>query len=76
MLGALVNRQGRLPGLPKFAVNGLHRNLSLLSVVFLAVHVITAVADPFVTIGIAAIFVPLASPYRRCGWVSVRCHWT
>lgn len=64
VLGALVNRQGRLPGLPKFAVTGLHRNLSLLSVAFLAVHVITAVADPFVTIGIASIVVPLASPYR------------
>jgi sulfoxide reductase heme-binding subunit YedZ len=70
VLGALVNRQGRLPGLPKFAVTGLHRNLSLLSVVFLAVHVITAVADPFVTIGIAAIFVPLSSPYRSL-WIGL-----
>ena len=36
MLGILVNRQGRLPGLPTFAVTGLHRNLSLLAVVFIA----------------------------------------
>jgi methionine sulfoxide reductase heme-binding subunit len=70
VLGALVNRQGRLPGLPKFAVTGLHRNLSLLSVAFLAIHVITAVADPFVSIGIAAIFVPLASPYRAL-WIGL-----
>ena len=35
MLGILVNRQGRLPGLPSFAVTGLHRSLSLLAV---AVH--------------------------------------
>jgi sulfoxide reductase heme-binding subunit YedZ len=70
VLGALVNRQGRLPGLPKFAVTGLHRNLSLLSVAFLAIHVITAVADPFVTIGIAAVFVPLASPYRAL-WIGL-----
>jgi sulfoxide reductase heme-binding subunit YedZ len=70
VLGALVNRQGRLPGLPKFAVTGLHRNLSLLSVAFLAIHVITAVADPFVTIGIAAIFVPLASSYRAL-WIGL-----
>jgi sulfoxide reductase heme-binding subunit YedZ len=70
VLGALVNRQGRLPGLPKFAVTGLHRNLSLLSVVFLAIHVITAVADPFVTIGVAAIFVPLSSPYRSL-WIGL-----
>ena len=34
LLGLLVTRQGRLPGLPRFAVTGLHRNLSLLAVVF------------------------------------------
>ena len=44
LLGLLVTRQGRLPGLPRFAVTGLHRNLSLLAVVFVAVHVLSAVA--------------------------------
>ena len=44
LLGLLVTRQGRLPGLPRFAVTGLHRNLSLLAVVFVLVHVVTAVA--------------------------------
>ena len=29
LLGVLVNRQGRLPGLPRFAVTGLHRSVSL-----------------------------------------------
>ena len=51
LLGILVNRGGRLPGLPRFAVTGLHRNLSLLSVVFLAVHIVSVVVDPYVTIG-------------------------
>ncbi|MGP8001196.1 MAG: ferric reductase-like transmembrane domain-containing protein [Streptosporangiaceae bacterium] len=64
LLGVLVNRQGRLPGLPRFAVTGLHRNLSLLAVVFVAVHVITAVADPYVSIGLAAIVIPFASSYK------------
>ena len=44
VLGILVNRQGRLPGLPRFAVTSLHRNFSLLAVAFIAVHVLTAVA--------------------------------
>ena len=52
LLGILVTRQGRLPGLPRFAVTGLHRNLSLLAVLFLAIHVVTAILDPFVTIGL------------------------
>ena len=70
VLGIMVNRQGRLPGLPRFAVTGLHRNLSLLAVGFLAVHVLTAIADPFVTIGLAAVVVPLASRYRPL-WIGL-----
>ncbi len=65
VLGMLVNRQGRLPGLPRFAVTGLHRNLSLLAVAFVALHVLTAVADSYVNIPITAVVVPLASPYER-----------
>jgi len=64
LLGILVNRQGRLPGLPGFAVTGLHRNVSLLAVVFLAIHVVTAIADPYVTIGLAAAVLPFASAYK------------
>ncbi len=64
LLGLLVNRQGRLPGMPRFVVTGLHRNLSLLSVVFVAVHVLTAVADPYVTIRLIAIVVPFTSAYE------------
>ena len=64
LLGILVNRQGRLPGLPAFAVTGLHRNISLLAVAFLAIHVVTAIADPYVTIGLAAAVLPFASAYK------------
>ena len=64
LLGILVNRQGRLPGLPSFAVTGLHRNVSLLAVAFLAIHVITAIVDPYVTIGVAAAVLPFASAYK------------
>ena len=63
MLGILVNRQGRLPGLPSFAVTGLHRSLSLLSVLFIAIHVATAVIDPYVSIGLAAVVIPFVSAY-------------
>ena len=63
MLGILVNRQGRLPGLPSFAVTGLHRSLSLLSVLFIAIHVATAIIDPYVSIGLAAVVIPFVSAY-------------
>lgn len=64
LLGILVNRQGRLPGLPSFAVTGLHRNVSLLAVAFLAIHVATAIVDPYVTIGLAAAVLPFVSSYK------------
>jgi methionine sulfoxide reductase heme-binding subunit len=64
MLGILVNRQGRLPGLPAFAVTGLHRSLSLLSILFIAVHVATAIIDPYVSIGLAAVVIPFVSAYK------------
>ena len=40
VLGILVSRQGRLPGLPRFAAGSLHRNISLLAVAFIAVGVL------------------------------------
>ncbi len=64
LLGIMVSRRGRLPGLPRFATTSLHRSMSLLAVAFVAVHVATAIADPYVTIGIAAAVIPFSSPYR------------
>ncbi len=64
-LGILVNRQGRLPGLPRFAVGGLHRNISLLAVAFVAVHVLAAVLDSYVSIPALSAVIPFASGYER-----------
>jgi predicted ferric reductase len=49
---------------PRFLTVELHRTLALLSVAFVAVHVVTAVFDPFTHLGLAAALVPLASAYR------------
>ena len=49
---------------PRFLVDGLHRNLSLLVVVLLAAHVLTAVLDPFAHLRALDAVVPLASAYR------------
>ena len=65
VLGILVNRQGRLPGLPRFAVTSLHRNISLLAVAAIAVHVLAAVLDTYVRIPLLAAVVPFTSGYER-----------
>jgi methionine sulfoxide reductase heme-binding subunit len=64
IIGLMVNRQGRLPGMPGFVVLGLHRYLSLLSITFLAVHIATAVLDSFVNISVAAAVIPFVSAYE------------
>jgi methionine sulfoxide reductase heme-binding subunit len=64
VLGILVSRRGRLPGLPRFAGTSLHRSMSLLAAAFIAAHVGTAVADPFVSIRLAAAVVPFVSSYE------------
>jgi sulfoxide reductase heme-binding subunit YedZ len=65
VLGLLVTRNRKVPGLPHFATTGLHRNLSLLATVFVLVHVLTAVLDGYVSIPLSAAVVPLTSSYER-----------
>jgi len=49
---------------PRFAVGSLHRNLTLLSIVFVVLHVVSTVADGYAPIGLKDAIVPFASPYR------------
>ncbi|MGD0312668.1 MAG: ferric reductase-like transmembrane domain-containing protein [Acidimicrobiales bacterium] len=49
---------------PAFARADLHKWVSLLAMVFLALHVLTAVIDTYVDVGWLAIVVPFASHYR------------
>lgn len=55
---------------PRFLTAELHRSLALLSVVFLVVHVVTAIVDPFTHLGLSAALIPFASSYRPL-WVGL-----
>ena len=70
VLGVAVRRQSRLPGLPRFGVIGLHRSVSLLSVAFLAIHVVTAVADPYVTLRLTDAVLPFLASYKPL-WIGL-----
>ena len=70
VLGATLSRRGKVPGLPRFAGVGLHRNASLLAIVLLTVHIVTAVADPYVSIGWLAAVLPFTSGYEPL-WVGM-----
>src|ERR1700682_5376333 len=64
VLGVLSSLRFEVPSWPRFLTTGLHRNLSLTAVVFLALHIITAVVDPFTHLGWVAAVVPFSSYYR------------
>jgi hypothetical protein len=49
---------------PRFGIAALHRNLTLLAVVFLGIHVVTTVADRYTPIGWRDAVIPFLSPYR------------
>jgi methionine sulfoxide reductase heme-binding subunit len=55
---------------PRFVIQGLHRNISLLVMVFLGLHVLTTVADHYVPIGWVDAVVPFSSPYKPL-WVGL-----
>ena len=50
--------------LPRFVVAGLHRNLTLLALALLGVHIGTAVADTYAPIGLKDAVLPFFSAYR------------
>ncbi|WP_431910172.1 ferric reductase-like transmembrane domain-containing protein [Amycolatopsis thermoflava] len=64
VLGILTRRGEPVAGLPRFAVTEVHRNASLLSVVFLALHVGLLLFDPYAQLRIFDLVVPFAGDYR------------
>jgi DMSO/TMAO reductase YedYZ heme-binding membrane subunit len=64
LLGILTSFRWSSPNWPRFVVEFVHRNVSLLVVVFVAVHVVVVVADSFAPIGVLDAFVPFVSAYR------------
>lgn len=49
---------------PRFVVTGLHRNLTLLTLVFVTGHIATTLLDSFTPIGLRDAFLPFLASYR------------
>jgi sulfoxide reductase heme-binding subunit YedZ len=65
LLGLLTAGRFATDRWPRFLTQGLHRNVSLLVLVFLAIHVATNVIDTFVSIPVTAVFIPFAGSYKQ-----------
>jgi sulfoxide reductase heme-binding subunit YedZ len=64
VLGILGSVRFAAPRWPRFAVDALHRDLSLLVVIVLAIHIITSVLDSFAPITLLDGVIPFLTPYR------------
>jgi methionine sulfoxide reductase heme-binding subunit len=65
LLGGILVRRGVAPArLPRFVLWGLHRNVALLSVAFIAMHIATVVLDSYVPINLPDAVLPFTSAYR------------
>lgn len=64
VMGVLITARFSSGRWPRFLTVGLHRNLGLLVLVFLALHVGTTVADTYTPISLRDAIVPFASTYK------------
>jgi len=63
-LGIANVRRAHTDNVPRFVFDAVHRNVSLLALAFLAVHIVTSVLDPFAPIRLLDALVPFVSAYR------------
>jgi methionine sulfoxide reductase heme-binding subunit len=64
VLGVIDTKRWSTARLPRFVIDSLHRNVALLALVFLVLHILTSVLDSFASISIVDAFVPFAGSYR------------
>jgi len=64
LLGVVASVGWTTPRWPRFLSQDVHRNLSLLCITFVGVHVVTTVADGYVPIGLVDVILPFRSTYR------------
>jgi sulfoxide reductase heme-binding subunit YedZ len=64
VIGSVTSVRRSSRNWPRFLVQSVHRNLSLLVVVFLIIHIATSALDPFAKLNLADAVVPFVATYR------------
>ncbi len=70
VLGIATSLRLQTRNLPRFVIEYLHRNVTVLVMALIAIHVTSVVLDGFAPIGWAAAVIPFSSPYRPI-WLSL-----
>jgi methionine sulfoxide reductase heme-binding subunit len=61
---AATHRAVASPAWPRFAVQAVHRNVNVLGLLVIALHIVTNVMDSYVDIGWLSVLVPFTSAYQ------------
>jgi len=64
LLGLLLSLKVASPRWPRFLTNDLHEHLTLMALVFIAIHGLAILIDPFMRFGWGDVLVPLGSAYH------------
>ena len=63
-LGVANVRRLRTERVPRFVIDAVHRNVSLLAMAFLLIHILTSVLDSFAPISLVNAVIPFTGSYR------------
>jgi hypothetical protein len=63
-LGVANIRRLQSERVPRFVLDAVHRNVSLLAMVFLLIHIVTSVLDSFAHISVLDVVIPFTGTYR------------
>jgi methionine sulfoxide reductase heme-binding subunit len=69
-LGVVTSLRWQTRNIPRFVIEYVHRNVTLVVLALIVIHVGTVVVDGFAPIGWIAAVVPFSSPYRPI-WLSL-----
>src|SRR6266581_2094551 len=64
VLGIVGTVRWRSERWPRFAIVSIHRNLTLFAIAFVALHVLTTIADGYAPVGFKDAVIPFVSKYR------------
>ena len=64
VIGVLTAGGWRSEQWPRFAIAAVHRNVTLVALAFIGIHVGTTIADGYTPIAVKDVFVPFVSQYR------------
>ncbi len=70
VLGIVTSLRWQSREVPRFVIEYMHRNVTVLVLALIAIHVTTVVVDGFAPIGWIAAVIPFSSPYRPI-WLSL-----